>query len=59
MLHTWFYLLLFQRDDRAVTAAASLPLESSDLLRLYPQDLLLLLVFYLKFLQKKWGIENK
>lgn len=38
------HLLLFQRDDRAVTAAAPLPLEGSDLFCLYSQDLLLPLV---------------
>lgn len=50
-----WHLLLFQWDDRAVTAAAPLPLEGGDLLRLYSQDLLLLLVLYLQLLQKRYG----
>lgn len=45
------YLLLLQRDDRAVAPAASLSLEGSNLLRLDPQDLLLLLVLYLQLLK--------
>lgn len=38
------HLLLFQWDDRAITAAAPLSLEGSDLFCLYSQDLLLPLI---------------
>lgn len=48
------HLLLFQGDDRAVTAAAPLPLEGSDLFCLYSQDLLLLLILYLQLLRKRY-----
>lgn len=44
------HLLLLQAEHRAAAAAAPLPLEGRDLLRLDPQDLLLLLVLQLQLL---------